>query len=73
MQQILLIDKSKAYSKTDVSRNSVNLQILEVNYELQPEDQVAFHVNAVFLFDKLTRGFGFIWTCAKFTSRKSSE
>ena len=30
--QILLIDKSKAYSKTDVSRNSANIQILEVNY-----------------------------------------
>ena len=30
--QILLIDKSKAYSKTDVSSNSANIQILEVNY-----------------------------------------
>ena len=36
-------------------------------------DQVALHVNAVFLFDKLTSGFCLIQTCAKFTSRKSSE
>ena len=71
--QILLIDKSKAYSKTDVRRNSANIQILEVNYQFKPEDQVAFHVNAIFLFDKLIRGFCFTRTCAKFTSRKSSE